>query len=408
MPRKIQPLTDVQVRTAKPIDKPQRLFDGAGLYLEISPSGGKLWRLKFRIDGKEKLLALGAYPAVGLKEARGKRDEARKLIAEGVDPAAHKKARKIAKSELNANTFEVVAREWFDKFKRTRTEGHTKKIIARLERDIFPWLGSKPIASITAPILLPVLQRIESRGAIETAHRAKGDISQIMRHAISTSRAEHDPCLNLRGALTPSVSKHFAAIIDPKEVGAFLRTTRSYSGTLTVRIALKLAPLLFCRPGELRHMKWAEVDLEAAEWRYTVSKTKTNHLVPLARQAVDALRELEPLTGRHEYVFAGNDPKRPMSGNTINAALRRLGYDTKTEITGHGFRAMARTILDERLHFKPEVIEHQLSHRVADPLGGAYNRTKFLKERREMMQQWANYLDKLRDGAEIIPLHESA
>jgi integrase len=203
----------------------------------------------------------------------------------------------------------------------------------------------------------------------------------------------------LKGALTPSVPKHFAAIVDPKEVGAFLRTTEGYTGTLTVRVALKLGPLLFCRPGELRHMKWSEIDLEAAEWRYTTSKTKTDHLVPLARQAVEALRELEPLTRRHEYVFAGHDPKRPMSGNTVNAALRRMGFDTQKEITGHGFRAMARTILAEQLHLKPEVIEHQLAHKVADPLGSTYNRTKFLRERKEMMQQWADYLDKLRTNA---------
>jgi integrase len=403
MPRRIQPLTDVQVKAAKHASKPQRLFDGGGLYLEISPAGGKLWRLKYRIDGKEKLLSIGVYPAVGLKEAREKREEARRLITQEIDPAAQKKALKATKTELNANSFEVVAREWFDKFKPTRTEGHTSKIIARMERDIFPWIGGKPIAIVTAPDVLSVLRRIESRGAIETAHRAKGDISQVMRYAIATGRAERDPCPDLKGALTPSVPKHFAAILDPKEVGAFLRTMDNYTGTLTVRVALKLAPLLFCRPGELRHMKWSEINLEETEWRYVTSKTKTKHLVPLAHQAVEALRELKPLTGRYEYVFTGHDPKRPMSGNTINAALRRMGFDTQNEITGHGFRAMARTILAEQLHVKPEVIEHQLAHKVADPLGGAYNRTTFLKERKEMMQQWADYLDKLRKGAEVIP-----
>ena len=402
------PLSDVQVKTAKPAKKPVRLFDGGGMYLEVSPTGGKLWRMKYRFEGKEKRLSFGTYPAVSLKEARDKREEARKQLARGIDPAAQKKALKAAKAELNANSFEVVAREWFDKFQPTRTKGHTSKIIARLERDIFPWLGAKPIASITAPDVLAVLRRIESRGAIETAHRAKGDISMVMRYGISTGRATRDPCPDLKGALTPSVPKHFAAILEPKEVGAFLRTMDGYTGTLTVRVALKLAPLLFCRPGELRHMKWSEINLEIAEWRYTTSKTKTDHLVPLARQAVEALRELEPLTGRHEYVFAGHDPKRPMSGNTVNAALRRVGFDTQKEITGHGFRAMARTILAEQLHLKPEVIEHQLAHKVADPLGGAYNRTKFLRERREMMQQWADYLDKLRAGAEVIPLKGNA
>lgn len=407
MPVKAEPLTALDVKNAKPKEKPYRMFDGGGLYLEISPSGGKLWRMKYRTDGKEKLLSFGAYPAVGLKEARDKRDEAKKQIASGIDPSAQKKALKVAKAALNANSFEVVAREWFDKFKTTRTEGHTSKIIARLERDIFPWLGAHPIASITAPDVLAVLRRIEERGAIETAHRAKGDISMVMRYGISTGRATRDPCPDLKGALSPSVPKHFAAIVEPKEVGTFLRTLDGYTGTLTVRVALKLAPLLFCRPGELRHMKWSEIDLETAEWRYTTSKTKTDHLVPLARQAVDALREIQPLTGRHEYVFAGHDPKRPMSGNTVNAALRRMGFDTQKEITGHGFRAMARTILAEQLHVKPEVIEHQLAHKVADPLGGAYNRTKFLKERKEMMQHWADYLDKLRSGADVIPLRSN-
>ena len=401
------PLTDAQIRNAKPAAKPVRLFDGGGMYLEVSPSGGKLWRMKYRFNGKEKRLAFGAYPAVGLREARHKRDEARKLIAQGIDPAVQKKAMKEAKAERNANSFEILAREWFDKFKPTRTEGHASKIIARLERDIFPWLGGKPIATITAPDVLAVLRKIESRGAIETAHRAKGDISQVMRYAIATGRAERDPCPDLRGALTPSIPKHFAAILEPKEVGALLRTMDGYTGTLIVRVALKLSPLLFCRPGELRHMKWSELDLEKGEWRYTTSKTKTDHLVPLARQAIEALREIEPLTGRHKYVFAGNDPSRPMSGNTVNAALRRMGFDTEKEITGHGFRAMARTILAEQLHVKPEVIEHQLAHKVADPLGGAYNRTKFLKERKAMMQEWADYLDKLRAGAEVILIRKS-
>jgi integrase len=396
------PLSDIQVKTAKPAEKPLRLFDGGGMYLEISPTGGKLWRMKYRFEGKEKRLSFGIYPGVSLREARDRREEARKQLAQGIDPAAQKKALKAAKAEVNANSFEVVAREWFDKFKTTRTEGHTSKIIARLERDIFPWLGAQPIASISAPDVLAVLRRIEDRGAIETAHRAKGDISMVMRYGISTGRATRDPCPDLKGALAPSVPRHFAAIVEPKEVGSFLRTMDGYTGTLMVRVALKLAPLLFCRPGELRHMKWSQIDLEAAEWRYTASKTKTDHLVPLARQAVDSLREIHPLTGRHEYVFAGYDPKRPMSGNTVNAALRRMGFDTQREITGHGFRAMARTILAEQLHVKPEVIEHQLAHKVADPLGAAYNRTKFLKERKEMMQQWADYLDKLRGGATVV------
>lgn len=407
MPKKSVPLVALDVKNAKPKEKPYRMFDGGGLYLEISPSGGKLWRLKYRFGGKEKLLSIGTHPAIGLKEAREKRDDARKQIANGIDPAAHKQAQKASGAMRNANSFEVVAREWFDKFKPTRNEGHTSKIIARLKRDIFPWLGRQPIDSIGSPEVLAVLQRIESRGAIETAHRAKGDISMIMRFAIATGRAQRDPCPDLKGALTPSVAKHFAAIIEPDKVGEFLRLADGYTGTLTVLVALKLAPLLFCRPGELRHMKWSEVNLDAAEWRFTVSKTKTDHLVPLARQAVEALREIAPLTGHGEYVFAGREPQRPMSGNTINAALRRLGYDTQKEITGHGFRAMARTMLAERLRMNPAHIEHQLAHKVPDALGTAYNRTKFFDERKEMMQLWADYLDRLREGAEAIPLNRS-
>ncbi len=399
------PLTDVQIRNAKPAAKPVKLFDGGGLYIEVMPTGGKLWRMKYRTDGKEKRLSFGAYPTVGLRDARAKREEAKANLAQGIDPGVQKKAQKAARAELNANSFEVIAQEWFEKFKITKSIGYAEKVFSRLSRDVFPWLGKEPIALVDAPKVLSVLRRIESRGAIHTAHRAKGDISQVMRFAIATGRATRDPCPDLRGALTPAITTHFAALTDPKEVAEFLRVTDGYTGTFIVRTALKLAPLLFCRPGELRQMKWAEIDLVAAEWRYRVSKTKTDHLVPLARQAVELLRELHPLTGHGEYVFAGYDPKRPMSENTVNAALRRMGFDTKTQITGHGFRAMARTILDERLRTQPAYIEHQLAHKVPDTLGTAYNRTKFYKERKEMMQLWADYLDRLRTGAEIISLH---
>lgn len=399
------PLSELQIKNVKPAEKPYRMADGGGLYIEVSPAGGKLWRLKFRIHGKEKRLSLGTYPAVSLKAARAMREDAKQLLAQGIDPAANKQAQKASRSERNANSFEVIALEWFDKFKVTKSEGHSSKIIARLKRDVFPWIGVVPVDSISAPDVLAVLRRIESRGAIETAHRAKGDISQVIRYAIATGRASRDPCPDLRGALAPAVPTHFAAITDPKEVGAFLRTVEGYTGTLIVRIALKLAPMVFARPGELRHMRWEDVDLDACEWRYTVNKGgRKDHLVPLARQAVEALRELHPLTGRGQYVFAGHDPQRPMSGNTVNAALRRMGFDTKTEITGHGFRAMARTMLAERLHTQPAYIEHQLAHKVPGTLGTAYDRTKFFDERKEMMQIWADYLDRLKAGAEVIPL----
>jgi integrase len=401
------PLTDLQIRSAKPNEKAFKLFDGGGLYIEVMPTGSKLWRMKYRTDGKEKRLSFGAYPTVGLRDARAKREDAKVSLAQGADPGAQKKAQKAVRAERRANSFEVIAREWFVKFKTTKSDGYAEKVLSRLERDVFPWLGGEPVADVDAPKVLAALRRIESRGAIHTAHRAKGDISQVMRFAIATGRAMRDPCPDLKGALTPAVAVHFAALTDPKEVAAFLRVTEGYEGTLTVRTALKLAPLLFCRPGELRQMKWAEIDLEAAEWRYKVSKTKTDHLVPLASQAIEALQELYPLTGRGEYVFAGYDPKRPMSENTVNAALRRMGFDTKTQITGHGFRAMARTMLAEQLHTQPAYIEHQLAHKVPDALGAAYNRTKFYKERKAMMQLWADYLDNLRTGADVIQLRSN-
>lgn len=399
------PLTDTAIRTAKPAAKPVRLFDGGGLYLEVSPSGGKLWRMKYRHDGKEKRLSFGAYPAVSLKDARERRDEAKKLLANGVDPGEVKKAQKAASQERAANSFEAVAREWFGVWSASvsaTTAGHAK---ACLERDVFPWLGSEPVAGVSASMVLAVLRRMEKRGLSEAVRKVKTSISQIMRYAIATGRAERDPCPDLRGALAPIRQSHMAAITTPAEAGGILRAMDAFKGTFTVRAALLLAPLLFVRPGELRAMKWADIDIEKGEWRYLVTKTETDHLVPLARQAVAILEELRPLTGRHEHVFPGvRDPRRAMSDATINAALRRLGYDTKTEMTGHGFRAMARTLLAEELHFPPEVIEHQLAHKVPDALGTAYNRTKFLKERRAMMQAWADYLDRLKAGAKVISL----
>jgi len=402
------PLTDTAIRNAKPAAKPVRMFDGGGLYLEVSPAGGKLWRLKYRIAGKEKRLALGAYPDVGLKDARERRDAARKLLANDVDPSENRKIQAAAKTERATNSFETIAREWFAKNRDAWAVTHSEKIIKRLESNVFPWLGGKPIAEITAPDVLAVLRRIEGRGTNDTAHRAGGNISQIMRYAIATGRATRDPVPDLRGALPPLRHTNFAAITEPAKVGEMLRAFDGFQGTFVVKSALLLAPLAFVRPGELRQALWADMDLDRAEWRYFVTKTKTDHLVPLAAQAVASLRELHALTGHGRYVFPGRDPQKPMSEAAVNAALRRMGYDTKTEITGHGFRAMARTILHEELHQKPEVIEHQLAHKVSDALGTAYNRTLFLKERKAMMQLWADYLDKLKAGAEIIRLHAGA
>lgn len=398
-------LSDLAIKTAKPGAKPIRLSDSGGLYLEVAPSGGKLWRLKYRFNGKEKRLALGKYPEVSLKDARERRDEARKLLANEIDPGENRKVQKAAKAERAANSFEVVAREWIAKFTPTWAASHTSKIIRRLEMYVFPWLGGRPIAEITAPELLAMARRIEGKGALETAHRALQNCGQVFRYAVATGRAERDPTGDLRGALQPVKSTHMAAITEPRKVAELLRTLDGYEGTLIVRCALQLAPLVFVRPGELRTAQWADIDLDAAEWRFTASKTGTAHIVPLSRQAVAILREAQALTGEGRYVFpSARSSERPMSDNAILAAMRRLGI-AKDEMSGHGFRAMARTILDEVLGFRPDLIEHQLAHAVRDPNGRAYNRTAHLADRRKMMQAWADYLDKLKAGADVIPLH---
>ncbi len=401
--------------TVKAIDsaelkaKPYKLGDGGGLYLEIQPNGSKYWRMKYRHAGKEKRLSFGVYPEVRPPEARAKAKEARDLIRVGTDPAEEKKAVKRDVELANASTFEIVASEWMEGRKATVAIGQYEKTLSRMVSDVFPWMGKRPISEIDAPEILIVMRRIDSRGARFTAHRVRSEISRVFRYAIATGRAKSDPARDLIGAIPPAVEKHFASITEPTKVAEMLRAFDGFSGTFPVLCALKLAPLLFVRPGELRKAEWAHLDLDKAEWRYRVSKTNTDHLVPLATQAVAILRQLHALTGQGCYVFPGaRTAARPMSDATINAALRRMGYDTRTEITGHGFRAMARTILHEELHQKPEVIEHQLAHSVADTLGTAYNRTKFLKERKAMMQLWADYLDKIKAGAAVIPLHGAA
>ncbi|AOI66361.1 integrase [Burkholderia territorii] len=399
------PLTDTAIRNAKPADKPVRLFDGGGLYLEVAPSGGKWWRLKYRFGGKEKRYSLGVYPEVTLATARKKRDEAREKLAAGIDPGEAKKAEKRASLLAAAHSFEVVARGWMDERKTTVEPAQHAKTLARMENDVFPWLGKRPIAEIDAPEILVVLKRVDGRGARFTAHRIRSEISRVFRYGIKEGHCKADPARDLVDAIPPAQTTHFASITEPEKVGEMLRAFDGFTGTFPVLCALKLAPMLFVRPGELRKAEWAQFDLDKGEWRYFVNKTKTDHLVPLAAQAVTILRELHALTGEGVYVFPGaRDRNRPMSEAAINAALRRLGYDTRTEITGHGFRAMARTILHEELEEKPEVIEHQLAHTVPDSLGRAYNRTKFIKARRSMMQQWADYLDKLKAGADIIPI----
>ncbi|MGE5539631.1 MAG: tyrosine-type recombinase/integrase [Gemmatimonas sp.] len=410
------PLTDAAIRAAKPSKKPVRLFDGGGLYLEIAPSGGKWWRLKYRFGGKEKRLSLGTYPetplagrkdaktGVWMDGAREKRDQARRLLAQGIDPGEHRKATKRAKDGLTANSFEAVAREWFAKFASQWTAQHGERHLRRLEQDVFPWIGKKAVAEITAPELLSVLRRIESRGAAETVRRVRQKCGQIFRYAIATGRAERDPSADLKGALAPPRVRHFAAVTEPKQLGGLLRAIEGYNGQLVTRCALRLAPLVFVRPGELRCARWSEIDLDGAEWNIPAERMKMRsaHVIPLASQAVAILSELHPLTGDGEYVFpSARTPKRPMSNNAILAALRRMGI-AKEEMTGHGFRAVARTLLDEVLGVRPDIIEHQLAHAVRDPLGRAYNRTTHLKERRTMMQRWADYLDTLRKGAVIV------
>jgi integrase len=408
MPRKAKPLTDTAIRNAKPREKPFKLFDGGGLYLEVSPAGGKLWRLKYRFGGKEKLLALGAWPEVSLSAARQQRLEARALLAQGIDPGAVRKAKKLRQKALAENTFEAVAREWDARYLSNRAKSHRDKVIRRLETYVFPYLGHRPIAEITALEILTCVRRIEALNKLETAHRTLQAIGQVIRYAIVSGLAQSDPTFALRGALPPASPRHMAAPTNPEKVGEILRVLDAFQGSPVVAAAIRLLPLLFCRPGELISMRWADVDLEAGEWRYVVPKTKTEHLVPLSRQAVAILRDLYPLTGHLPggWVFpGGRTPMRHLSNMAINAAYKRLGIDTKEELTGHGWRAVARTLLHEKLGYAPEIIEHQLAHRVPDALGKAYNRTKFAEARREMMQRWADYLDRLREGEEkIVPL----
>lgn len=403
------PLTDSAIRTAKSGEKSAKLADGGGLFLLVNPNGSKWWRLKYRIDGREKLLSLGVYPAVPLRVARERRDEARKLLAAGVDPGAHRKAAKAAQQTQRANTFEVVAREWHNKQSAKWTPRHAERTLDRLEKDLFPYLGSSPVSEIAAPDLLAVLRRKEGKGAVYSAKRLRQIADQVFRYAIATGRTERNPAPDLRGALQAPNKTHHAAMTEPKQVGGLLRAIDAYQGTLVTRCALRLAPLVFVRPKELRMAEWSEIDLEAAEWNIPAEKMKMRepHLVPLSKQAVAILREIQPLTGKGRYVFPSpRTSARPMSDNAILSALRRMGI-AKDEMSGHGFRAMARTILDEVLQVRPDFIEHQLAHAVRDPNGRAYNRTAHLTERRKMMQLWADYLDGLKAGAEIVSLRKA-
>ena len=403
-------LSDTAIRNTKPAAKPQKLADGGGLYLLLNPNGSRWWRLKYRVGGKEKLLSLGTYPDTSLKDAREKRDAARKLLATGVDPSEQRKAVKAAGEERSANSFEVVAREWHAKHSATWVELHASRIMLRLQNDIFPWLGKRPVAEIKAKEFLDTVNRVVDRGAVESAHRVLQNCGQVMRYAIATGRAERNPVADLRGALPPVKPTHLAAIIDPVAIGGLLRAIDAYRGSFVTKCALRLAPLVFVRPGELRKAEWTEFDLEGGEWNLPAEKMKMRepHLVPLAPQAVTILRELQALTGGGRYLFpSARSPQRPMSNNAVLSALRRMGYTTD-EMSGHGFRAMARTVLDEVLHFRPDYIEHQLAHAVKDPNGRAYNRTAHLDERRKMMAAWADYLDELKAGSNVVQMQRNA
>jgi len=393
------PLTDRQIKAAKPEEKDYRLSDEKGLYLQVTKAGTKSFRLKFRISGKEKKLVIGQYPEVSLQVARQKRDEARKLLAEGIDPAVRKQATKAANLLAVDNSFEAVALEWLDVKMSDKTENYQRKVSSSVRRDLLPALGGLPINEITAPMLLKVLRKIESRGVLETAQRTKQTAGQIFRYAVATGRADRDPTPDLKGALKTPDTKHFAAITDPKEVGRLLVAIENYDGTPTVKAALQLSPLFFCRPGELRHMKWSEVNYEDRRIEIIAEKTHQQHIIPISNQALQILQDLEPITGRSEYVFpSARGRSRCMSENAVRVALRSMGYENGT-MTSHGFRAMARTLLDEVLGFRVEWIEQQLAHAVKDVHGRAYNRTKHLKQRAEMMQRWADYLDQLRAEA---------
>jgi len=392
------PLTDTTIRNAQPKDKPYKISDEKGLYLFVKKEG-KYFRYDYRYGGKRKTMALGVYPEVKLKEAREKQYQARKLLDSDIDPMDHAKTAKLLSANLAANTFETVALEWFAKEKNKWVDGHSRTIIRRLEMNVFPWLGARGIATINAPEVLAVLRRIEERGAVETAHRVKQICEQIFSYAISTGRAKRNPCADLKGALTPAISNRMSTIIEPKKIGELLRAIDGYKGRLVTRCAFRLAPLVFVRPGELRHAEWQEINFKNSMWKIPEKKMKRKfpHLIPLARQSIEILREIEPLTGRGKYIFPSlRSSDRPMSDNTILNALRALGY-AKEEMSGHGFRAMAYTRLLEQ-GWDDRFVDRQLAHIQPNTVKAAYDYTKYISKRSEMMQFWADYLDSLRAG----------
>ena len=400
-------LTDTFAKNIKPSGSPvgEKHTDGQGLYLHVKEAG-KYWRMSYRFNGKQKTLALGVYPAVSLAKARQRRDKARELLAEGIDPSTVKREEKRAKATAADNTFEAIAEQWLKATNAKRAAITQDKVSTWLRKDVFPYIGKLPITSIGPRDILAVVRKMEARGVIESAKRIAQICGQVFRYAVAEGTAERDVTADLRGAFQHAEKKHYAAITDPAKLGELLRSINAYTGHPYSVAALKLSPLVFLRPGELRTGEWAEIDLEAAEWRIPGSKMKmkNDHIVPLSRQALEILRSLHPITGHGRYVFPSlRTGERPMSENTINAALRGMGYSNEVH-TAHGFRATARTIMDEVLGERVDLIEHQLAHAVKDANGRAYNRTAHLPARRDMMQRWADYLDKLCKGAEIIPL----
>lgn len=390
------PLTNTAVKSAKPKKKQYRLTDGQGMYLLIKPSGKKYWRLDYALHGKRKTFAIGTYPAISLKNSRLLRTRAKALVSDGIDPVQYRHKVQEKQKDLAANTFEVLALEWLTKQEQAWTKGHARTVISRLRRDILPWLGSRPVKEITAPEILKVLLRIESRGAIETAHRCKTIISQVFRYSIATGSADRDPAADLKGALTPAQPKKMAAITDPEGTAELLKAIGSYQGDIVTRCALKFSAMSFGRPGEIRHAEWHEINWIKKEWLIPSHKMKArrDHTVPLSDQALEVLREIYPLTGQGKYVFPSlRTSSRPMSNNTVLAALRRMGF-TKDEMTPHGFRSMASTLLHEN-GWDHEVIELQLAHSRRDKVAAAYDRSRRLPERKKMMSWWSNYLQQL-------------
>lgn len=412
-------LTDTFVRQVKHSGRPagDKYTDGAGMYLLVK-AAGRYWRQDYAFAGKRKTLALGVYPEVSLAKARQRRDRARELLADGIDPGMAKRAEKLATAVAATNTFEAVAREFHINQSGGWSPRYAARWLERMEKDLFPYVGRLTLTDISAPILLEALRKVEKRGAHETAHTLRQTAGQVFRYGIQTGRCERNPVADLHGALKPVVVKHMAAVLEPLKAGELLRAINGYTGQPATRAALELSALLFQRPGNIRQMEWAWIDLDKAMLTIPSAEMKRRlaqklngrpHLVPLTHQAVAILKELQPLTGHGRYVFPSlRTGERPMSENTVNAALRRLGF-TGEEMTAHGFRAMARTLLIERIPgISPEVIEAQLAHGKSGPLGMAYDRAEFMEQRRQMMDVWAAYLDKLRKGADVVPLREAA